>query len=129
MIRKEIIDLFRVPPGKKIRLKDYDPGWAWTKEARRPERGRIGTFNRSYYEEVLVVRVHPEWLDKQKLPPGKRGMPFWRDRYRDINKWVTRTVVADVITTTIQSLDLKYPELNDDQLQALEEARKQLENE
>ncbi|MFN9970577.1 MAG: polyphosphate kinase 2 family protein, partial [Phycisphaerae bacterium] len=50
-----------------------------------PERGRIGIFNRSYYEEVLVVRVHPELLEYQKLPPGKRGKAFWESRYEDIN--------------------------------------------
>ena len=50
-----------------------------------PERGQIGIFNRSHYEEVLVVRVHPEWLDFQQLPPGPRGPGFWKDRYEDIN--------------------------------------------
>src|SRR5204863_3418058 len=45
-----------------------------------PERGRIGIFNRSYYEDVLVVRVHPEILDRQKLPPGDRGRKFWDAR-------------------------------------------------
>src|SRR5262252_7063914 len=45
----------------------------------------MGIFNRSYYEEVLVVRVHPEWLEKQKLPPGPRGKKLWEHRYQDIN--------------------------------------------
>jgi PPK2 family polyphosphate:nucleotide phosphotransferase len=174
MIRHDLIERLRVPPGKKIRLKDYDPGWAQNKELRElgkdavkaraqeilaqnladlaeaqellyandvysvlvclqamdaagkdgtikhvmtgvnpqgvqvfafkapsaeeidhnflwrymralPERGRIGIFNRSYYEDVLVVRVHPELLERQKLPPGKRGERFWKDRYEDIN--------------------------------------------
>src|SRR6059036_4342108 len=49
-----------------------------------PERGRIGIFNRSYYEEVLVVKVHPELLGQQSLPPGKRGKAFWEERYEDI---------------------------------------------
>jgi PPK2 family polyphosphate:nucleotide phosphotransferase len=173
-MRQELMKRFRVPPGKKVRLADHDPGWAQTKELRElgkdavkeraqqilaehledlaeaqeylyandvysvlvclqamdaagkdgtikhvmtgvnpqgvqvfsfktpsseeidhnflwrymkalPERGRIGIFNRSYYEDVLVVRVHPELLEKQKLPPGKRGQGFWRDRYEDIN--------------------------------------------
>ncbi len=47
-----------------------------------PARGRIGIFNRSYYEDVLVVRVHPEWLRKQQLEPGRS---LWRERYDDIN--------------------------------------------
>ena len=50
-----------------------------------PERGRIGIFNRSYYEEVLVVKVHEEILERQRLPPGKRTEKFWRARYDDIN--------------------------------------------
>jgi PPK2 family polyphosphate:nucleotide phosphotransferase len=174
MIRKDIIELFRVPPGKKIRLRDYDTGWAQTKELKElgkdvikdrariileknlealteaqerlwaddryavlvvlqaldaagkdgtikhvmsgvnpqgcqvfsfkkpsaeelhhnflwrymkclPERGRIGIFNRSYYEDVLVVKVHPELLTAQKLPPGKQARAFWEARYEDIN--------------------------------------------
>jgi PPK2 family polyphosphate:nucleotide phosphotransferase len=48
-----------------------------------PERGRIGIFNRSYYEDVLVVKVHPELL--QSLPDGKIGKSFWEERYEDIN--------------------------------------------
>jgi polyphosphate kinase 2 (PPK2 family) len=51
-----------------------------------PERGRIGIFNRSYYEDVLIVRVHPEILTHQKLPPGDRGDRFWNARCDDINR-------------------------------------------
>jgi len=50
-----------------------------------PERGRIGIFNRSYYEEVLVVRVHPELVEAQRLPADKRDKAFWEARYQDIN--------------------------------------------
>ncbi len=50
-----------------------------------PERGRIGIFNRSYYEDVLVVRVHPELLEPSASPAGKIDEHFWRDRYEDIN--------------------------------------------
>jgi polyphosphate kinase 2 (PPK2 family) len=49
-----------------------------------PERGRIGIFNRSYYEEVLVVKVHPEYLDAQKLPEAFAGDDVWDHRYQDI---------------------------------------------
>jgi PPK2 family polyphosphate:nucleotide phosphotransferase len=49
-----------------------------------PERGRIGIFNRSYYEEVLVVRVHKELLEQQKLPPSVVTKSIWEDRYEDI---------------------------------------------
>jgi PPK2 family polyphosphate:nucleotide phosphotransferase len=299
MIRKDIIELFRVPPGKKIRLRDYNPGWAQTKEMKElgkddikerakailqknledlaeaqeqlwaddryavlvvlqaldaagkdgtikhvmsgvnpqgcqvfsfkkpsaeeldhnflwrymrclPERGRIGIFNRSYYEDVLVVKVHPELLTDQKLPPGEQGKAFWEARYEDINaferhlvrngtivlkfflnvskkeqkrrflerlenpekhwkfsasdltergfwdqytaayedalratstecapwyivpadhKWATRAVIADILTTTMLGLDLRYPEVTEAQHRALEQARQQLEHE
>ncbi len=296
MIRKDIIESFRVPPGKAVRLKDHKPGWAQTEEmeelgkdeikerARRtldenladlaraqdllyaddryavliilqamdaagkdgtikhvmsgvnpqgcqvfsfkkpspedldhnflwrymrclPERGRIGIFNRSYFEDVLVVRVHPELLAAQRLPGATSEKKFWKRRYQDINaferhlvrngtvilkfflnvskdeqkrrflerldrpdkqwkfsaadlaerahwgrymkaysdclsatstkwapwyvvpadhKWVARAVVADVITTTLRSLDLKYPEVTDAQRAALAAAKQRL---
>jgi PPK2 family polyphosphate:nucleotide phosphotransferase len=299
MIAPELIDLIKLKPGKKVRLKDYDTGWAQTKELKElgkdvvkerakeildknledlaeaqellyaddrysvlivlqamdaagkdgtikhvmsgvnpqgchvcsfkkpsveeldhnflwrymkslPERGRIGIFNRSYYEDVLVVKVHPELLDGQKLPPGKRGKSFWEARYEDItalekhlvrngivvlkfflhvskeeqkqrflerldrpeknwkfspsdlaerkywgdymavyedalaattteeapwyvvpadNKWATRAVVADVITTAIRSLDLRFPEVTQEKRKLLMEAKSQLEKE
>jgi PPK2 family polyphosphate:nucleotide phosphotransferase len=296
VIRPDIIDLFRVPPGQKVRLKDYDPGWAQTDEieelgkdalkerARQildqnladlsgaqellyaddryavlivlqamdaagkdgtikhvmsginpqgcqvysfkkpsaeelqhnflwryarnlPERGRIGIFNRSYYEDVLVVKVHPELLEAQGLPVRKFGKKFWRQRYEEINalerhlvhngtvilkfflhvskdeqkrrflerlsrpeknwkfspsdlaerahwgrymrayedclsatstkcapwyvvpadhKWVTRAIVADVVTTAIRSLDLHYPKVTDEQRARLADAQREL---
>ena len=296
MIREDIIELFRVPAGKTVRLKDHNPGWTQTEEmeelgkdeikerARRtldqnladlaraqdllyaddryavlvilqamdaagkdgtikhvmsgvnpqgcqvfsfkkpsaedldhnflwrymrclPERGRIGIFNRSYYEDVLVVRVHPELLAAQRLPGATGEKKFWRRRYQDVNaferhlvrngtiilkfflnvskdeqkrrfldrldrpdkhwkfsaadlaerahwgrymkaysdclsatstkwapwyvipadkKWVARAVVADVITTTLRSLDLKYPEVTDAQRAALVAAKQRL---
>jgi PPK2 family polyphosphate:nucleotide phosphotransferase len=292
MIRKDITELFRVPVGKKFRLKDHDPGWKQTEEFKDlgkealkeraklslernledlaeaqnllyaddrfallivlqamdaagkdgtikhvmsgvnpqgcqvfslkkpspeeldhnflwrymkslPERGRIGIFNRSYYEDVLVVKVHPELLGRQ-LPRGKVGKKFWEGRYEDINaferhlvrngtivlkfflnvskeeqksrflerlerpeknwkfslsdlaergfwddymsayedaigatstewapwyvipadyKWVTRAVIADIITTAIRDLDLKYPEVTPEQKEQLAAAR------
>ena len=297
MIRKEIIDLFRVPVDKKVHLKDYNPGWKQTEEfgtftkdevkerARDvlaknleelaevqnllyaddryalllvfqamdaagkdgtikhvmsgvnpqgcqvysfkkptsedldhnflwrymrclPERGRIGIFNRSYYEDVLVVKVHPELLGRQIVRPGDEvGKKFWKARYEDINafehhlvrngtiilkfflnvskeeqkarfldrldrpeknwkfspadlaergywddymaayedalsatstewapwyvvpadyKWVTRAVVADIVTSTLRGLNLKYPEVSPDQRKLLDTARETL---
>jgi PPK2 family polyphosphate:nucleotide phosphotransferase len=195
---------------KQPSAEELDHNFLWRYMKALPERGRIGIFNRSYYEEVLVVKVHPEWLDRQKLPDGKRGKGFWRARYEDINaferhlvrngtrvvkfflhvskaeqkrrflerlenpekhwkfslgdlaeraywdqyrdayeeclsatstewapwyvvpadkKWVTRAVVADILTTTICSLDLRYPEVSPEQRKALEEARRRLESE
>jgi PPK2 family polyphosphate:nucleotide phosphotransferase len=297
MIRKEIIEQFRVPVGEKIRLKDYNPGWKqsvefedfgkdavkeraqqiltqdladlaeaqellyaddrhavlivlqamdaagkdgtikhvmsgvnpqgcqvfsfkkpsveeldhnflWRYSKALPERGRIGIFNRSYYEDVLVVKVHPELVGRQ-LPRKKEklGKKFWEHRYEDINaferhlvrngtlilkfflhvskeeqkarflerlsrpekhwkfspadlaergywddymgayedafsatstkwapwyiipadyKWVTRAVVADIVTTAIRDLDLEYPEVTAEQEKLLNEARTQL---
>jgi PPK2 family polyphosphate:nucleotide phosphotransferase len=299
MIVPEIVDLFRVPPGKKVRLKDYDPGWAQTAELKElgknevkghakvvleeslkqmtevqgklfaedrrailvilqgmdasgkdgtikhvmsglnpqgvqvfsfkrpsaeeldhtflwrcmkclPERGRIGIFNRSYYEDVLVVKVHSELLEQQQLPPGKRGKPFWNARYEDINafehhlvrngtvvlkfylnvskaaqkrrflerlekpekhwkfsaadlaeraywddymrayedalsatstkwapwyvvpadyKWITRSVVADILTSAMLELDPQPPQLSPEQIKELAEAKLKLESE
>jgi len=62
-----------------------------------PPRGKIAIFNRSYYEEVLVVRVHPEFLDRQRIPESLRGKHLWRDRYEDINafeRYLTRNGIA-----------------------------------
>ncbi len=278
----DIIDQWRVPPNKSIRLKDYDPGWAgdpdlpkaerkqfaenvlsqdvsklaeaqdrlyaadrwsiliilqamdaagkdgtikhvmsginpqgcqvfsfkqpsaeeldhnflWRYAKALPERGRIGIFNRSYYEEVLVVRVHPELVKAERIPDVKIDDDFWADRFADINaferhltrngtlilkfflhiskdeqrkrllkrlkdpkkqwkfsaadiaerafwddymkayeeaisatstkwapwyiipadhKWVSRALVARIVTTAIESLDLQYPEVTDAQ--------------
>jgi PPK2 family polyphosphate:nucleotide phosphotransferase len=66
---------------------DLDHDFMWRCQKQLPERGRIGIFNRSYYEEVLVVRVHPELLEKQKIPPGLVGRDVWEDRYRDIRSF------------------------------------------
>ncbi len=70
---------FKVPSPEEL---DHDFLWRTTKCL--PERGRIGIFNRSYYEEVLVVRVHPEFLERQKLPPRLVTKELWSDRYETI---------------------------------------------
>jgi PPK2 family polyphosphate:nucleotide phosphotransferase len=57
----------------------------WRTTVRLPERGRIGVFNRSYYEEVLVVRVHPDLLETQRLPPAVVSKDIWAERFEDIN--------------------------------------------
>ena len=71
---------FKAPSAEEL---DHDYLWRISKAL--PERGRIGIFNRSHYEEVVALRVHPEWLESQRLPPGDRGEAFWRERYEDIN--------------------------------------------
>jgi PPK2 family polyphosphate:nucleotide phosphotransferase len=71
---------FRKPSEEEL---DHDFLWRISKAL--PERGRIGIFNRSHYEEVVALKVHPEWLDAQRLPPGPRDEAFWNGRYEDIN--------------------------------------------
>jgi PPK2 family polyphosphate:nucleotide phosphotransferase len=63
---------------------DLDHDYLWRCLKCLPERGRIGIFNRSYYEETLVVRVHPEFLEKQKLPEELVGKDVWDNRFQDI---------------------------------------------
>ncbi len=64
---------------------ELDHDYLWRSVKALPERGRIGIFNRSYYEEVLVVRVHSEILEGQKLPPSLVTRDLWKERYEDIN--------------------------------------------
>jgi hypothetical protein len=70
---------------KQPSSEELDHNFLWRTSKALPERGRIGIFNRSHYEEVIALRVHPEWLQKQKLPPGSRGPSFWAGRHEDIN--------------------------------------------
>jgi PPK2 family polyphosphate:nucleotide phosphotransferase len=70
---------------KKPSAEELDHTFLWRYQKCVPERGRIGIFNRSYYEDVLVVRVHPEFLRHQS--GEKVGKGFWRDRYDDINEF------------------------------------------
>ena len=62
---------------------ELDHDYLWRSMKRLPERGHIGIFNRSYYEEVLVVRVHPEFLWKQKIPESLVGKDIWKQRFED----------------------------------------------
>jgi len=73
---------FKIPSSEEL---DHDFLWRYAKKL--PERGKIGIFNRSYYEEVLVVRVHPEILEGQRLPNAAKGRDVWKRRYREINDW------------------------------------------
>jgi PPK2 family polyphosphate:nucleotide phosphotransferase len=191
---------------KKPSAEELDHNFLWRYMKSLPERGRIGIFNRSYYEDVLVVKVHPEWLG-----PGAPAEPdekFWKQRYEDINnfekhltrngtlilkfflhvskdeqkrrflerltnpekhwkfseadlaerehwkeyrkafedaltatstkrapwhvipadrKYVARALVADLITTAIQDMGLKYPKVSEDKMKRLAEARAKLE--
>ena len=71
---------------KQPSKEELDHDFLWRTARRLPERGRIGVFNRSYYEEVLVVRVHPAFLEAQRLPPGPVGAAFWQERFEAIRE-------------------------------------------
>jgi PPK2 family polyphosphate:nucleotide phosphotransferase len=194
---------FKQPSSEEL---DHNFLWRYTRAL--PERGRIGIFNRSYYEEVLVVRVHPDLIKAQWIPDLKLNDDFWADRHEDINalerhlsrngtvvlkfflhvskdeqrkrflkrledprkhwkfsaadlvergfwddymkayedaisatstkcapwyiipadhKWVTRGLVARIVVSTINKLDLRYPDVSSDQETAIEQAGRQLE--
>ena len=83
---------FKAPTSTEL---DHDYLWRCSRAL--PERGRIGIFNRSYYEEVLVVRVHPELLAHQKLPPGAVTRGIWKERFEDIasyERYLSRNGIA-----------------------------------
>ncbi|MBZ5506488.1 MAG: polyphosphate kinase 2 family protein [Acidobacteriia bacterium] len=72
---------------KQPSAEELDHDFLWRTTRRLPERGKIGIFNRSYYEEVLVVRVHPEFLAKQHLPAQLITKKIWKERYEDIRNF------------------------------------------
>jgi PPK2 family polyphosphate:nucleotide phosphotransferase len=76
------VSSFKVPS-----VEELDHDYLWRYARRLPARGTIGIFNRSYYEEVLVVRVHPQILAGQKLPARAKGRGVWARRFREINDW------------------------------------------
>jgi len=85
---------FKVPTSEDL---DHDYLWRCTK--RLPERGRIGIFNRSYYEETLVVRIHQEYLAGQKVPQKLIGKNIWNNRFQDISnfeRYLTRNGIVVV---------------------------------
>ena len=196
------VSSFKAPSTEEL---DHD--FLWRCKKRLPERGRIGIFNRSYYEETLVVRVHPEYLGGQRLPQDLKPKDLWKQRFQDINnfekylahngvmvlkfflhvskeeqrqrflerienpeknwkfslkdvherehwdeymhayeqtirhtasksapwyvvpadkKWFTRLVVAAAIVDNLNSLDLTYPTLSEEELKELEAAKQAL---
>jgi PPK2 family polyphosphate:nucleotide phosphotransferase len=195
---------------KQPSAEELDHHFLWRIAKAAPERGRIGIFNRSHYEEVVALRVHPDWLEKQKLPPGPRDERFWQERFEDINaferhldrngtkivklflyvskdeqkrrflarldnpdkqwkfsaadvaerahwdeymaayedaltatstpwapwhvipadhKWLTQALVAAILVDSVRSLDLRWPDVSEQELKANAEARRQLEAE
>ncbi len=201
---------FQVFSFKGPSAEELDHDYLWRTSKALPERGRIGIFNRSYYEEVLVVRVHPEILKKQQLPKFPQGNQIWEQRFQEINnfekylvdngiiilkfflnvskseqkkrflqriespekhwkfsdsdvrerafwndymnayeevfnhtstkwapwyiipadrKWFTRLVVANIICTKLEELNLKYPKVIEEHKRQLLEAKRILEQE
>jgi PPK2 family polyphosphate:nucleotide phosphotransferase len=193
---------FKIPSEREL---DHD--FIWRCYNYLPERGKIGIFNRSYYEEVLVVKVHRELLDRQKLPERKNQKGLWKERYESINdierhlvrngtvilkfflnesreeqkerflarlndpkkqwkfnpadvverefwdsymkaykdmlsatsteespwfiipadqKWLSRTLVSNIITQTIESLNIHFPKPSEEAMKALEDAKRRL---
>src|SRR5271170_2496089 len=74
------VSSFKAPSHEEL---DHD--YLWRSARRLPPRGKIGIFNRSYYEEVLVVRVHPDLLAPQHLPPLRKSESIWKRRFEEIN--------------------------------------------
>ena len=113
------VDSFKIPSDEEL---DHD--FLWRTTVRLPRRGHIGIFNRSYYEEVLVVRVHPDLLDRQRLPaPLTARRSIWDERYEDIvgfERHLARngTVVRKVF------LNMSKDEQRDRMLKRLEEPEK-----
>ena len=76
------VSSFKVPSTEEL---SHDYMWRYAK--RLPARGEVAIFNRSHYEEVLVVRVHPELLERQRLPGEAKGKDLWKRRFAEINDW------------------------------------------
>jgi PPK2 family polyphosphate:nucleotide phosphotransferase len=76
------VSSFKIPTSE-----DLNHDYLWRYQKKLPERGNIGIFNRSYYEEVLVVRVHPQILANQKIPAKLKDRGIWKRRFREINDW------------------------------------------
>jgi len=84
---------FKSPSAEEL---EHDYLWRCVKAL--PERGRIGIFNRSYYEEVLVVRVHPDYLAAQRLPKTLQGNEIWKRRFDEINNFEQHLVDNGIVT-------------------------------
>jgi PPK2 family polyphosphate:nucleotide phosphotransferase len=85
------VSSFKAPSAEEL-SHDY----LWRHARRLPARGEIGIFNRSHYEEVLVVRVHPELLDAERLTPEGKAEDIWKRRYQEINDWEHYLVDNDI---------------------------------
>ncbi len=108
---------------KQPSTKELDHDFLWRSMVALPERGHIGIFNRSHYEECLVVRVHPEILAKQKLPPKLVTKDIWRDRFEDISA-MERYLARNGIVILKFFLNVSKEEQRERFLERLEEPAK-----
>ena len=112
------VSSFKAPSAEEL---DHDYLWRCMK--RLPERGRIGIFNRSYYEEVLIARVHPEVIQSQQLPPSARGKNLWKQRFEDINHF-ERYLTNNGIVVLKFFLNVSKAEQKNRFLQRIDQAKK-----
>ena len=112
------VSAFKAPSAEEL---DHDFLWRCARQL--PERGRIGIFNRSYYEEVLVVRVHPGYLEAQKLPPAPAGAALWPERYRSIRDFERHLTVNGTIVRKF-FLNVGFEEQRQRLLERVEEREK-----
>jgi PPK2 family polyphosphate:nucleotide phosphotransferase len=108
---------------KKPSAEELDHTFLWRCMKALPERGRFGIFNRSYYEDVLVVKVHPELLKASPWPPGNPGKNFWAERYEDINNFETHLVRNGTVVVKFY-LHLSKDEQKKQLLERLEDPEK-----
>jgi PPK2 family polyphosphate:nucleotide phosphotransferase len=94
---------------KQPSAEELNHDFLWRYQRALPGRGRIGIFNRSHYEEVLVVRVHPDLLAAERMPAPARGHGLWARRYREINDW-ERYLVDNGIAVVKVMLNLSWEE-------------------
>jgi PPK2 family polyphosphate:nucleotide phosphotransferase len=102
---------------------ELDHDYLWRSAKRLPQRGRIGIFNRSYYEEVLVVRVHPDLLKQQHLPPLDKNESLWKRRFEQINSF-ERYLVNNGIVILKFFLNISKSEQKSRFLKRIEEKEK-----
>jgi PPK2 family polyphosphate:nucleotide phosphotransferase len=112
------VSSFKMPSAEEL---GHD--YLWRLARRLPARGEIGIFNRSHYEEVLAVRVHPENLEREKLPPQARGHGVWQRRFREINDW-ERYLTDNGIRLVKLFLNLSKEEQRDRFLQRIDRPEK-----
>jgi len=112
------VTAFKAPSAEEL---DHD--FLWRCVAHLPERGRIGLFNRSYYEEVLVVRVHPAYLKSQKLPPEPSGEALWAERFQSIRAF-ERHLGANGTAVRKFFLNVGFEEQRQRLLERIEEPKK-----